>query len=220
MFLVRNFSLIDSHILDIYVQYMNTDGVNQRIARRVAELRAAHGLSLDALARRTGVSRSMISVVERGESSPTAVVLDKLAVGLGVTLGALFDGQEGDVTLRSPVSRRKDQPEWKDPASGYVRRNVSPPGKAQPMQIVEVRFPPGARVAFETSTRNKRVYQQIWLLEGRMDVTVGKERHRLAKSDCLAMELDQPIIFHNPHRKAAHYAVVIADDPRPKRTGL
>jgi transcriptional regulator with XRE-family HTH domain len=219
MFIVRNFSLIDSHILDIYVQYMSADGVNQRIARRVAELRAAHGLSLDALARRTGVSRSMISVVERGKSSPTAVVLDKLAVGLGVTLGALFDGQE-DVTPRSPVSRRKDQPEWKDPGTGYVRRNVSPPGKPQPIQIVEVRFPSGARVAFETSTRSKRVYQQIWLLEGGMDITVGKERHRLAKGDCLAMELDQPIIFHNPHRKAAHYAVVIADDPYPKRTGL
>ena len=199
---------------------MNEDGVNQRIARRVRELRVAQALSLDSLSRKTGVSRSMISVVERGESSPTAVVLDKLAVGLGVTLGALFDGQEGEVTPRSPVSRQKDQPEWKDPASGYVRRNVSPPGKPQPIQIVEVRFPPGARVAFETSTRNKRIYQQIWVLEGRMDVTVGKDRHRLAKGDCLAMELDQPIIFHNPHRKAAHYVVVIADDPYAKRTGL
>src|SRR5688500_5975573 len=131
---------------------MSDPSVNQRIAARVRRLRTEQGLSLDALATRTGVSRSMISAVERAESSPTAVVLDKLAVGLGVTLGALFDGQATKADPRSPVSRRNNQPEWKDPGSGYVRRNVSPPGKPQPMQIVEVRFPPGARVAFETST--------------------------------------------------------------------
>ena len=65
--------------------------LNRRIAARVRELRAAHGFSLAAIARKTGVSRSMISVIERGESSPTAAVLAKLAVGLGVTLAAVFD---------------------------------------------------------------------------------------------------------------------------------
>ena len=60
--------------------------LNQRIAERVRELRAAHGLSLDALASKSGVSRSMISLIERGESSPTEVVLEKLAGGLGVML--------------------------------------------------------------------------------------------------------------------------------------
>src|SRR2546426_328566 len=65
--------------------------LNQRIAERVRELRAAHGLSLDALAGKSGVSRSMISLIERGESSPTAVVLEKLAAGLGVMLASLFD---------------------------------------------------------------------------------------------------------------------------------
>src|SRR5438552_8624874 len=101
--------------------------LNQRIAERVRELRAAHGLSLDALAGRSGVSRSMISLVERGESSPTAVVLDKLATGLGVTLASLFDAPAGPAP-GGPVARRGDQPVWQDPASGYVRRNVSPPG--------------------------------------------------------------------------------------------
>jgi transcriptional regulator with XRE-family HTH domain len=186
--------------------------INQRIATRVRELRDAQGLSLDALANRSGVSRSMISLVERGESSPTAVVLDKLAVGLGVTLGVLFNTPAAVVEARhSPVARRKDQPEWKDPDSGYVRRNVSPQGKLRPIQIVEAHFPPGARVAFETSTRSNRVHQQIWLLEGTMEITVGKERHRLHEGDCLAMELDQPIRYHNPTRKRARYAVVITD---------
>lgn len=67
--------------------------INQRIADRVRELRAARGYTLDALAARCGVSRSMISMIERGAASPTAVVLDKLAAGLGVSLASLFGGE-------------------------------------------------------------------------------------------------------------------------------
>ena len=183
-------------------------GVNQRIADRVRELRAAHGLSLDTLAGKSGVSRSMISLVERGESSPTAVVLEKLAAGLGVTMASLFDAPAAAQAPGGPVARRADQPQWQDPASGYLRRNVSPPGVPQPMQIVEVLFPPGGRVAFETGGRDTRVHQQVWVLEGAIDVTVGAARHRLREGDCLAMSLDHPSMFHNPGRRWARYAVV------------
>ena len=110
--------------------------LNQRIAERVRELRAGQSLSLEALANKSGVSRSMISVIERGESSPTAVVLEKLAAGLGVTLASLFDAPAASAP-GGPVARREDQPQWRDPASGYLRRNVSPPGVPQPMRIVE-----------------------------------------------------------------------------------
>ena len=192
--------------------------LNYRIAERVSELRSAQGLSLDALARKTGVSRSMISVIERGESSPTAVVLEKLAAGLGVPLASLFDGPEsGAKTRSSPVARRKDQPQWQDPASGYRRRNVSPPGVPQPMQIVEVHFPPGKRVAFEAAAREIRIYQQIWVLEGSIDITVGEDSHRLHEGDCLAMQLDGPTMFHNPTREPARYAVVIVCEPPARK---
>jgi len=195
-----------------------TSEVNQRIAERVRGLRAARGLSLDALAGKSGVSRSMISLVERGESSPTAVVLEKLAGGLGVLLAALFDAPSvGAGAASGPVARRDDQPEWQDPASGYRRRNVSPPGVPQPMQIVEVHFPAGARVAFDNAARDARVHQQVWVLAGAIDVTLNGERHRLRKGDCLAMQLDHPTMFHNPTRKPARYAVVIAFEPAPRR---
>src|SRR2546422_6157588 len=102
--------------------------LNQRIAERVRELRAAQGLSLDALASKSGVSRSMISLIERG------VVLEKLAAGLGVMLASLFDAPTAAAQAPSgPVARRDDQPQWQDPVSGYLRRNVSPPGVPQPM---------------------------------------------------------------------------------------
>jgi transcriptional regulator with XRE-family HTH domain len=192
--------------------------VNQRIATRVSELRAAHDLSLDELATKSGVSRSMISLIERGESSPTAAVLEKLAVGLSVTLASLFDAPAAEGSVSSgPIARRSDQPEWQDPASGYLRRNVSPPGVPQPMRIVEVQFPAGGRVAFDTGARETRVHQQVWMLQGSIDITVGAERHRLREGDCLAMQLDRPTMFHNPTRKPARYAVVIASEASARR---
>jgi glyoxylate utilization-related uncharacterized protein len=85
------------------------------------------------------------------------------------------------------------------------------------MQIVEVNFPAGGRVAFENGERAARIYQQVWVLEGAIDITLGSERHRLREGDCLAMQLDGPTMFHNPTRKAARYAVVIAAEPAPRR---
>ena len=79
--------------------------INQLIARRVRELRAERDLSLAELAERSGVSRSNISLIERGESSPTATVLDKLSAALGVTVASLFE-QSGHAP--SPLARRSD----------------------------------------------------------------------------------------------------------------
>jgi transcriptional regulator with XRE-family HTH domain len=185
-----------------------------RIALRVRELRAQRGLSLDALAARCDVSRSMISLIERGESSPTAVILEKLAAGLDVAPAALF----GDATPEaSPVARGAEQESWRDPESGYMRRNVSPGGVATPFQIAEVSFPAQARVAYESGTRDSVVHQQVWVLEGTIEVTVDEECHRLEAGDCLALVLERPIIYHNPTGEPARYAVVVATDPKPRR---
>ena len=83
-------------------------GVNERIARRVRDLRTARGYTLDALTARSGVSRSMISLIERAAASPTAVVLEKLASGLGVPLASLFGGEEKDEPVQ-PLVRRAQQ---------------------------------------------------------------------------------------------------------------
>jgi len=192
-----------------------SSNLNRYIAERVRGFRSEQGLSLDALASKSGVSRSMISLIERGESSPTAVVLEKLATGLGVTLPSLFDSAASAARAsQSPVAQRDEQPQWRDPDSGYVRRNVSPPGMRQPMQIAEINFPPGARVTFETWLRDMNVYQQVWVLEGAIDISLGLERYQLREGDCLAMQLDRPIMFHNPTRRTTRYAIVIASESR------
>jgi transcriptional regulator with XRE-family HTH domain len=196
-----------------------TSDLSYQIAERVRKLRVAQALSLEALADKSGVSRSMISLIERGESSPTAVVLEKLATALSVTLHSIFVAPaDAAEPPRGPLARRADQPQWQDAASGYLRRNVSPSDALQPMQIVEVHFPPGGRVAFENGAIHSGVYQQLWLLEGAIDVTLGGVRHRLHEGDCLAMQLDRPTMFHNPTRKPARYALVIASEPHAKRS--
>ena len=183
------------------------EDINLRIARRVVGLRAGSGLSLDALASRCGVSRSMISLIERGEISATAVVLEKLAAGLGVALAALFEVERA---AAGPLMRRAEQPQWRDPASGYRRRNVSPPDHPSPLRIVEVEFPPGQRVVLEGGGHGAVIEQQVWLLDGRMEVSHAGTTRRLDAGDCLAMRVDGPVEFRNPTRRAARYAVVIA----------
>ena len=186
--------------------------VNARISRRVKELREARGWSLDALAERSGVSRSNISLIERGQSSPTATVLDKLSAGLGVTLASLFEGATARSADPSPVARVVDQPLWADPDSGYLRRNVSPP-LPSPLQLVDVVFPAGPRVAYETGAREAEVHQQVWMIDGVMEVSVGEAHWRLAAGDCLAMRLDRPIVYRNPTQRDARYLVALVTLP-------
>lgn len=188
--------------------------VNERIGARVKALRAERDFSLDVLAARSAVSRSAISLIERGETSPTAVVLERLAAALGVSLASLFD-EAAPVVAPSPVARRREQTPWRDPASGYVRRNVSPPAWPSPIRLVEVEFPAGASVAYEQAERDVVVHQQVWVLAGSMDVAVGDERHHLDAGDCLAMRVDRPTSFHNPGDRKARYAVVLVEEPAP-----
>lgn len=194
---------------------MSTEAGNpleRRIAARVRDLRLGLDLSIDALAARSQVSRSMISLIERGKSNPTAVVLEKLATALNVPLASLFASPQA---AARPLVRFGEQPQWMDPASGYLRRNVSPPSFQSPIQIVEVSFPSRARIVYETGARDVLIHQQVWVLDGAIDVTVGDEAHQLDTGDCLALTLDRPVSFHNPHLRRARYAVVlVSDGPR------
>lgn len=186
-----------------------TDDINSRIARRVRALRSESGMTLDALAAKCNVSRSMLSLVERGESSPTAVVLEKIASGLGIPLAGLFDEPSDAPT---PLSRRADRTTWRDPQSGYIRRNISPSGHASPLQVVEVVLPAGAHIAYENGSRDTTIHQQVWVQSGALEVTVGSVTYRLGEDDCLAMQLNVPTAFRNRTRKQARYIVALATE--------
>ena len=183
--------------------------INARIAARLRSLREDRAWSLDTLAERSGVSRSNISLIERAQSSPSATVLDRLATGLGVTVASLFEAPAAEAAAPAPLVRVAGQPVWTDPASGYRRRNVSPPWPS-PLQLVDVVFPAGQRVAFDTAQRDADIHQQVWMIEGRMEVTVDSTPWLLDAGDCLAMRLDGPIVYRNPTRQPARYLVALA----------
>lgn len=180
--------------------------IDCRLGARIRALRTERNLTLDGLAEAADVSRAMLSRVERGESSPTAQLLVKVSGGLGVTLSALFAAAEAPA---SPVSRRADQPVWRDPESGYLRRDVSPPGTGSAVEAVEVEFPAGGSVVFD----NRRVAgtdQHVWVLDGVLEIELGGEAFRLDTGDCLVMRFGVPVVFRNPSGRAVRYAVIIS----------
>jgi transcriptional regulator with XRE-family HTH domain len=184
---------------------IDDEHLSERIASRLRNLRSEAELSLEALAERSGVSKSMISLIERAETSATAAVLDRIAAALGCSLTAFF---EGDETLPDPLSKRTAQSMWRDPESGYVRRMLSPPHFDSPIDLIEVTFPAGARVAY-AATHGRDLHQQIWIVSGAMQIQVGEASFSLASGDCLATKVGEPIVYTNPHAKEARYLVAL-----------
>ena len=186
------------------------EDIDLRLGAQIRDLRGERGLTLEGLAAAAGVSRAMLSRIERGESSPTAQLLNKVCDGLGITLSALF---AEPAPVASPLSRYREQPTWRDPATHYLRRSVSPPGTGSPVDIVEVEFPPGAQVAFDRQRSNDGD-QHIWVLDGSLQMQVGDDVYRLEHGDCLMMRFDRPILFRNPTQRPVRYAVIVSHGAR------
>ncbi|RKR90154.1 XRE family transcriptional regulator [Micromonospora pisi] len=178
--------------------------VDARLASRLAELRAEHGWSLEELAKRSGVSRSTLSRVERAEISPTAVLLGKLCTVYRRTMSRLLAEVESDPIGLVPAGT---QTVWTDPATGFVRRSVSPPDTGLRAELVEGVLPPGAVIAYDAPSVTG-LEQHLWLLDGRLRVTVRDDAYDLDPGDCLRFRLWGPSRFHCPGPTPARYALV------------
>jgi transcriptional regulator with XRE-family HTH domain len=184
------------------------DELTQSLATSVKDARLALGLTVSALAERSGVSRAMITKVERAEAQATAALLGRLSGALGLTLSELVARAEHDDRR---LVRAADQARWVDPQSGYERRAVSPaPGG--PLELVEIELPGGAEVSYPAATY-AFLHQQIWVLRGRLLFLEGDEEHDLRAGDCL--ELGPPVAcrFHNPGTRPSRYLVALARRP-------
>lgn len=159
------------------------------------------------LADRSGVSRAMISKVERGEASPTATLLGRLSGAFGLTLSALFARAEGDPSAAGRLVRAHQQPLWQDPATGYVRRALSPPG-LEP-ELVHVELPPGARVPYPASAYVHLGGQCVWMLSGELLFREGMFEHRLAAGDCLALGPPADCEFVNEGTAPCAYLIAL-----------
>jgi len=180
------------------------DELSEALATAVRTARQDRGLTGGALADQSGVSRAMISKIERGEAQPTAALLGRLSAALGMTLSELIAAAERDGRR---LVRAVDQPTWTDPDSGYRRRAVSPaPGG--PLELVEVELPPGAEVAFPADAYAFK-HQQIWLLAGHLRFHEGDLVHELDTGDCLHLGPPAPTMFVNPTDTPCRYLVAL-----------
>jgi transcriptional regulator with XRE-family HTH domain len=174
------------------------------IARRLRHERQQRGWTLDELARRAGVSKAMLSKLERCESSPTAALLGRISGALGMTIGTLL--AEGD-TAAVRLVRQREQPIWRDPQTGFLRRQVSPLTDL-PMQLVEAEMPAGATIAYPAAAFTF-IRQAIWVLAGTLQFTEGERVHRLARGDCLELGPPADCEFANPGRSVCRYLVAV-----------
>lgn len=190
------------------------DALNEALAAAVRAARTGRGLSVAALAEASGVSRTMISKIERGEVQPTAALLARLCAALGTTLSELVARAEGG---GGRLARRRDQPVWTDPGSGYVRRALSPPARTS-LELVEVDLPPGAEVRYPAEIY-RLADQQIWVLSGHLRFVEGRQVHELDAGDCLQLGPPADCAFVNPTATVCRYLVVLgrAAAPRPDR---
>jgi len=188
------------------------DGSGQNIdvliATRLLALRQAQGLSLAELAERSGVSKAMISKVERAQSSPTAVLLGKLAAGLGVPLAQLLTEEKSQ-----PKRLRKhaEQEVWRDPQAGYLRRQVAERHAGSGVEMVEIELPRSAQVDYPRWS-GKPYRQCLWMLEGELRVDYGDERFELAPGDCLDFGVDRPLVFKALGHVACRYLLVASPE--------
>lgn len=179
------------------------DQLSASLAATLRAARQAQDLSVNALADRASVSRAMIGKIERGEAQPTAALLGRLSAALGMTFSELVARAEGD---QRRLVRAADQPVWTDPASGYRRRAVSPPGG--PIELVEVELPAGAEVPIPAEAY-EFTHHQVWVLAGHLRFREGDVEHELHPGDCLRLGPPTPCAYVNPTGEPCRYLVAV-----------
>src|ERR1700685_3124830 len=140
---------------------METDIASEmdaKLAARLGRLRAERGWSLDVLAERSGISRTTLSRLERGETSPTASLLGRLCTAYGRTMSRLIAETE---TEAPQVVRAADQATWVDPETGFRRRGISPPSAGLDAELVDAVLPAGAVISY-AAPGLQGLEQHVW----------------------------------------------------------
>ncbi|CAN5595017.1 XRE family transcriptional regulator [soil metagenome] len=177
-----------------------------RLGARVKDLRRERGFTLDALAGRSGVSRAMISKLERGEKNPTLVIAARLAEGLGVSLSRLAGVEERREVVVVPKERRTV---LRDPETGFERQSLSPTFAGRGVEFLRNVVPEGS-TSGDFPAHRKGVEEHIVVEKGELEATLGGERYLLREGDALYFEADVTHRFDNAGRGECAYYLVIS----------
>ncbi len=187
--------------------------VAQSIGATIRATREAQHLSLNDLAKRAGVSKSVLSRIEQGLTSPTAVMLAKLAEGLTVSLSHLLRADAGPPVH---IQSEAEQPIFRDPKTGLVRRTLSPVSPDATVELVHNRLPV-RRASGLFPAHSLGTQEHVVVLAGQIEVTVGKRRFILNQGDAAQFAADFEHSVRNVGPRRAEWLLVIHSPPRPVR---
>jgi transcriptional regulator with XRE-family HTH domain len=166
----------------------NDDIILARLPTRLKDTRRTRGLSLEALATLSGVSRSMISQIERGESSPTIATLWNLTRALQIDFGGLLDVDAKPTPIE--MMRATQTPCIDDMGQLCRIRILSPPQTAGQHEVYQLDLGPDGRLDSQPHQRGAR--EHLTVLSGAVIVTSGGAEERLEKGDTARYAADQP----------------------------
>ncbi|CAD0186529.1 anaerobic benzoate catabolism transcriptional regulator [Ruegeria sp. THAF57] len=156
-----------------------SDGILTRLPTRLKEARRAKGLSLEAVANLSGVSRSMVSQIERGESSPTISTLWNLTRALQVDFAGLLE--ESDSADQIEVLRSAEVPSIDNMGQNCRIRILSPPEEAGGHEVYDIYFEQDGGLTSQPHARGAR--EQLTVLEGAVRITSGSATRDLKQGD-------------------------------------
>ncbi len=170
------------------------------------ELRRGRGLTLEKLAERSGVSRAMISKLERGEKNPTLVVAARVAEGLGITLSELLGTEERREVV---VVSRERRMVMRDPETGFERQLLSPNFGDRGVEFIRNVVPEGS-TSGEFPPHRAGVEEYVAVEKGHLRAVIGGEEYRLEEGDALYFEANVSHRFDNAGDGECSYYLVIA----------
>ena len=182
------------------------EGVSsEKLGSRVRELRRVKGLTLNELAETSGVSRAMISKIERGEKNPTLVVAAGISEGLGVTLSQLIGTVERREVVVIPRDRRMVM---RDPETGFERQLLSPTFGSRAVEFIRNVIPEGS-TSGEFPPHKRDVQEYLVVERGRLAAILDGEQYLLETGDAVYFEADVAHRFDNAGAGECSYYLVI-----------
>ncbi len=186
-----------------------TAATNTLLGSRVKALREAMDLSLRDLSERSGVSAPMLSQVERGETSPTLQVANRIAEGLELRLSQLLRlDEDGAVTVVRRPERRKG------PASktGHSYEILTPPLPGQRAELSRHVLAAGAATggAGDPPMHEPGSRETALVESGTVVLVCDGQRHELGPGDCVTFDADLPHHFENPGDDQAVLLAVVS----------
>ena len=175
--------------------------ITLRLASRLKDERKAKALSLDALAKLSGVSRSMLSQIERGESSPTVASLGNLTRALNVDFAVLLDENNGADGPILNVVRNESTPVIHNKNAGCLIRILSAPDDVGDTEVYDIHFDKGANL--DSSPHKTGCVEALTVLEGRLEVTSDGHSEDISVGDTMRYVADREHAICAPEKARA-----------------